>query len=88
MERRKRRPTFHRFDEPRPRNYIEEAEQAYPEYLEEELRPIKQKEEERILYFHECEKMECIIITDNKEVCRFCGTTDVKVYVRKEKVEI
>lgn len=81
MERRKRKTTYHRFDEPRPRNYIEEAEQAYPEYLEKELRPVKLELISRKLYFHECERMECRVITDNNEPCRFCGTGEWKEYV-------
>ena len=80
MERRKRRPTRRNFDESRPQNYIEQAEEAQPDYDEEELLPVKKEEKKRIIYYHGCKSMKCLVLKDNKEPCRFCGTEEWDVY--------
>jgi hypothetical protein len=87
MERRKRRPTRRNFDKSQPENYIEEVEAARPDYDEKELLPVRGREEKRVIYYHECKVMECRVLKDNIEPCRFCGTEEWDVYNAYKRME-
>jgi len=36
----------------------------------------------RKIYYHECKYWGCIVITDNKDQCRFCGKKRWKLYLK------
>ena len=41
----------------------------------------------RVLYYHDCKSMECRVIKDNKEQCKFCKTKKWKIYLKIYKEE-
>lgn len=43
---------------------------------------MSKKKLKRKLYYHKCKSMGCVVIKDNKEPCRYCGTKKWRIYLK------